>query len=65
MLGDAGLGRFNYYFTLFLTPLFLFSDIFSGENTAFNVTLTDAFGLVAAVLIVTGAALGTRRRPTS
>lgn len=45
--------------------LFLFSDIFSGENTSLKVTLADAFGLVAAVLILTGAVLGARRLPTS
>ena len=45
--------------------LFFFSDIFSGDNTPLKVTLADAFGLVAAVLILTGAVLGARRLPTS
>jgi len=53
--------------TLFFLQMgvFLFSDIFSGENTALKITLADAFGLVAAILILTGAALGFRRLPTS
>ena len=53
--------------TLFFLQMgvFLFSDIFSGENTALTITLADAFGLVAAILILTGAALGFRRLPTS
>jgi hypothetical protein len=45
--------------------LFLFSDLFSGENTPLEVILGDAFGLVAAALILTGAVLGARRLPPS
>jgi len=53
--------------TLFFLQMgfFLFSDIFSRENTPLKTTLGDAFGLVAAVLILTGAVLGFRRLPTS
>jgi len=54
--------------TLFFLQMgfFLFvGDIFSGENTPLKTTLGDSFGLVAAVLILTGAVLGFRRVPTS
>jgi hypothetical protein len=44
--------------------LFLFSDLFSGENTPLKTTLGDAFGLTAAVLILTGVVLGFRSART-
>ena len=44
--------------------LFLFSDLFSGENTPLKTTLGDAFGLTAAILILTGAVLGFRNART-
>jgi hypothetical protein len=44
--------------------VFLLDDIFSGEGTPLKITLGDAFGLVAAVLILTGAVLGFRRPST-
>ena len=44
--------------------LFLLSDLFSGENTPLEITLGDAFGLTAAVLILTGAVLGFRSART-
>jgi hypothetical protein len=40
--------------------LFLSSDLCSGEDPALTTTLGDAFGLTAAVLILTGAALDFR-----
>ena len=42
------------------TAFFLFSDL-TGE-TALQTTLQDAFGLLAAVLILVGAFFGLRRR---
>ena len=53
--------------TLFFLQMgvFLLDDIFSGEDTPLKTTLGDAFGLVAAVLILAGAVLGFRRLPTS
>lgn len=44
--------------------LFLFSDLFTGENTLLKTTLGDAFGLTAAVLILTGAVLDFRSART-
>jgi len=44
--------------------LFFSSDLFSEENTSLKVTLGDAFGLTATVLILTGAVLGFRSART-
>ena len=44
--------------------LFVFSDLFSEENTPMKTTLGDAFGLTAALLILTGAVLGFRSART-
>ena len=44
---------------------FLFSDLLSAEDTAVKTTFEDAFGLLAAVLIVIGAVLGLLNRRAS
>jgi len=44
---------------------FLYSDLFTGDDPALKTMLEDAFGLVAAALIVSGSVLGLRSQSLS